>query len=174
MKMSQARFQAYKTVLKKARLTIQPNWIFTPAANSTLEQIIEPGLNQMFSGPGPHPDAIFVLNDGIALPALEALQKRHLKVPQDVAVIGMGDLPLTGHSAIGLSTMREPVEQMGREAAEVALQLIEDRSLGPIERVISCEELHAAAPRWGTAGSSAITEIPSHHDHGQAAMSHRP
>jgi LacI family transcriptional regulator len=149
MKMSQARFQAYKTVLKKARLPIQPNWIFTPAANSTLEQIIEPGLNQMFSGPGPHPDAIFVLNDGIALPALEALQKRHLKVPQDVAVIGMGDLPLTGHSAIGLSTMREPVEQMGREAAEVALQLIEDRSLGPIERVISCEELHARRTTLG-------------------------
>ena len=150
MKMSQARFEAYQAVLKKSKLPINPKWIFTPPSTSTLEQIIEPGLNQMFSGSGPHPDAIFVLNDGIALPALESLQRRNLRVPEDVAVIGMGDLPLTGHSAIGLSTMREPVEQMGREAAEVAMQLIEDPSLGPIQRVIPCEELHGRRTTLGS------------------------
>jgi LacI family transcriptional regulator len=149
MKMSQARFEAYLTVLKKQNLAINPKWIFTPPSTSTLEQIIEPGLNQMFSGAGPHPDALFVLNDGIALPALESLQRRGLKVPEDVAVIGMGDLPLTGHSAIGLSTMREPVEQMGREAAEVALKLIEEPQQDPIHRVLFCEELHGRRTTLG-------------------------
>ena len=142
MMMSQARYEAYRSALNKAKLEINPLWIFTPPSTSTIEQIVEPGLSQMFDGNGPHPDAIFVLNDGIALPALESLQRRGIRVPEDVAVIGMGDLPLTGHRAIGLSTMREPVEEMGREAVEVALKLIADPSLGPIERVLSCEELH--------------------------------
>jgi LacI family transcriptional regulator len=149
MKMSQARFEAFRRVLKKSKLPINPQWIFQPASSSTIEQIVEPGLNQMFSGSGPHPDSLFVLNDGIALPALESLARRGIRVPEDVAVVSMGDLPLTGHSAIGLSTMREPVEELGREAAEVALQLIAEPSLGPIQRVLSCEELHGRRTTLG-------------------------
>jgi LacI family transcriptional regulator len=149
MKMSEARFEAYRRVLKRAKLPINPQWIFQPPSTSTLEQILEPGLDQMFAGARPRPDALFVLNDGIALPALESLERRGIRVPEDVAVISMGDLPLTGHSAIGLSTMREPVEEMGRGAAEVALQLIAEPSLGPIQRVLACEELHARRTTLG-------------------------
>ena len=90
----------------------------------------------------PHPDSIFVLNDGLALPLLDGLCRRGISVPEDVALIGMGDLPLTGHSSMGLSTMREPVEEMG-EAAQTILKLIESPALGPIQRVISCVELKA-------------------------------
>ena len=149
MKMSEARFEAYRRVLKSADLPINPKWVFKPASTSTLEQIVEPGLAQMFDGSGPHPDALFVLNDGIALPMLESLQRRGIRVPEDVAVISMGDLPLTGHRAIGLSTMREPVEDLGRGAAEVALKLIADPKIGPVQRILSCEELHGRRTTLG-------------------------
>ena len=142
MEQSRARVAAYRSVLKRAGLTAEKSWVFLPQASSTIEQIVEPGLAQMFAPGRPHPDAIFVLNDGIALPALERLHRRRIAVPETVAVVSMGDLPLTGHSAVGLSTMREPVEQMGREAAELALQLIDDPAAGPIHRTIKCAELH--------------------------------
>jgi DNA-binding LacI/PurR family transcriptional regulator len=53
----------------------------------------------------------------------------------------MGDLPLTGHSGIGLSTVREPCEEMGREAAEAILKLIADPRKGPIQRALPLCEL---------------------------------
>ena len=45
-------------------------------------------------------------------------------MPEDVAVISMGDVPQAGLRAIGLSTMREPLQEMGRGAAEEALKLV--------------------------------------------------
>ena len=142
MKMSVERFIAYKRVLKKKKLAINSKWIFQPSSRSTIEQIVQPGLDQMFTGSGPHPDALFVLNDGIALPALQELERRGIRVPEDVAVIGMGDLPLTGYPAIGLSTLREPVEEMGQAAAEISMTLINQPRHDPIQRLLKCEELH--------------------------------
>ena len=142
MEMSRARVDAYREVVRQAGRPIDPDWVFLPPASSTLEQIVEGGLDRLFAPGRPHPDAIFALNDGIAMPMLESMARRGLRVPEDVAVVGMGDLPLAGHRAIGLSTMREPVEQMGREAAELAIRLIEDPKAGPIRRTIECAELH--------------------------------
>jgi LacI family transcriptional regulator len=142
MKMSVGRFIAYKKVLKKKKLPINSKWIFQPPSRSTIEEIVQPGLDQMFSGSGPHPDALFALNDGIALPLLQELERRGIRVPEDVAVVGMGDLPLTGYHAIGLSTLREPVEEMGQAAAEIAMKLINQPRHKPIQRLLKCEELH--------------------------------
>ena len=149
MQMSQERAAAYRAVLREAGLTAEPHWTFEPPASSTIEQIVEPGLDRMFAAGQAHPDALFVLNDGIALPTLESLFRRGIRVPADVAVVSMGDLPLTGHAAIGLSTLREPVEQMGREAAEMALRLIEDPAAGPLRHTIACAELHARRTTLG-------------------------
>jgi LacI family transcriptional regulator len=143
MEMSQARVAAYHAVLNEAGLPARPQWVFVPPASSAIEKIVDPGLDQMFARGRTPPDALFVLNDGIAMPTLESLYRRGVRVPDDLAVVSMGDLPLTGHVAVGLSTMREPVERMGREAAEVALRLIADPAAGPVHRTIDCAELHA-------------------------------
>ncbi len=150
MEKSQARLAAYRSVVAENGLASDPAWVFLPPAASTLEQIIGPGLDRMFAPGRPHPDALFVLNDGIAMPMLEGLELRGLKVPADVAVVSMGNLPLTGHAAVGLSTMREPVEEMGREAAKLALRLIEDPSAGPIRQTIEVAELHARRTTIGS------------------------
>ncbi|MGN6507427.1 MAG: LacI family DNA-binding transcriptional regulator [Tepidisphaeraceae bacterium] len=154
MKMSQARYKAYRAVLKEANLPINPEWISMPSSETAYQEIVESGLDKIFAGAGPKPDALFVLNDGTALPALESLRRRGLRVPEDVAVISMGDVPQAGLRAIGLSTMREPLQEMGRGAAEEALKLIANSS-HPIQRVLSCDELHARhttiGERWDTA-----------------------
>lgn len=141
MTMSQARFEAYRSVLKQARLPIDEKLISLPPSTASLGDIVESGLDQMFNGPGEKPDGLFVLNDGSALPALDSLRRRGIRVPGDVRVVSMGDVPLAGHSAIGLSTMREPLAEMGRVAAEEALKLIAGPKQTFIQRVIQSNEL---------------------------------
>jgi len=46
--------------------------------------------------------------------------------PKDVALVGMGDLPMTRHSAIGLSTIPQPVAEVAAMAARLLLDLMED------------------------------------------------
>lgn len=60
------------------------------------------------------PTAIFVSSDVQAAGALTALHEAGLRCPEDVAIIGFDDIELAGH--IGLSTMRQPLTEMGRLA----------------------------------------------------------
>ena len=134
MAMSRERFKAFTAAVKKAKLPLRPEWIWNPESGETH---VERGLDFLLNGPDPRPDALFVLNDGMGLYALESLRRRGVRVPQDLAIISMGDLRMAGHAAIGLSTMHEPLQEMGRVAAEVALKLVADPRQ-PIHEVIPC------------------------------------
>ena len=150
MAMSQARYDAYVRVLAEAGLPLEERWISMPSSERPLKEIVESGLDKLFAGDGPHPDGLYVLNDGTALPALESLRRRGIRTPDDVAVVSMGDVPLAGLNAVGLSTMREPLQEMGRAAAEAALTLIDDPET-PIHRSIHLDELHARRTTVGEA-----------------------
>jgi LacI family transcriptional regulator len=141
LKMSLARFEAYQEVLRETDLLLNRQWMISPPAQMKTSAILDLALKRMFAPGRAHPDAIFVLNDGLALPALEALAQRGIRVPDDVAVMGMGDLPLTGHQGISLSTVREPCEEMGHEAAETILKLIAHPKRAPIQRALTLCEL---------------------------------
>ena len=66
-------------------------------------------------------DMVKANNDGLAFCALTALRRFGLRVPEDVAVVGMGDLPRGDDTGAGLSSVREPCEEIGRLAAETLL-----------------------------------------------------
>ncbi|MBK7203907.1 LacI family DNA-binding transcriptional regulator [Candidatus Amarolinea dominans] len=78
---------------------------------------------RLFDLPSP-PDAIFAASDTQALGALKAARDRGLRVPHDVAIIGFDDLDLADY--IGLTTVRQPLEQSGRIAAELLLARLDD------------------------------------------------
>jgi DNA-binding LacI/PurR family transcriptional regulator len=72
----------------------------------------------------PDVDAVFAANDLMAIGALRALRDAGRRVPEDVAVVGFDDSPLSRVTDPPLSTVRQPVEDMGREMAEMLLRLI--------------------------------------------------
>ena len=73
----------------------------------------------------PHPPtAIFAGSDMQALGALQALRSRGLSVPGDVSVVGFDDIPLAALTAPPLTTVRQPLAEMGRVAAHMLVQLI--------------------------------------------------
>jgi DNA-binding LacI/PurR family transcriptional regulator len=84
------------------------------------------GLQAMRSLLAGHPDldAVFAANDLMAIGALRALRDAGRRVPEDVAVVGFDDSPLSRVTDPPLSTVRQPVEEMGREMAEMLLRLI--------------------------------------------------
>src|SRR4051794_13088596 len=69
-------------------------------------------------------DAVFAANDSMAVGALRALRDTGRTVPDDVAVVGFDDSPLSRVTEPLLSTVRQPVDGMGRAMAEMLLGLI--------------------------------------------------
>jgi LacI family transcriptional regulator len=72
--------------------------------------------------------AVFAANDDSAYGAMLALYRRGLRVPDDVSIVGFDDV---GHSAFSLpplTTVRQPLRELGREAANAIVALIGGRN----------------------------------------------
>ncbi|HEY1486817.1 MAG TPA: LacI family DNA-binding transcriptional regulator [Micromonosporaceae bacterium] len=66
-------------------------------------------------------DAIFAHNDLSAIGALQAIRESGLRVPDDIAVVGFDDVPSAAHTVPPLTTVRQPLRQMGATAAHMLL-----------------------------------------------------
>jgi DNA-binding LacI/PurR family transcriptional regulator len=75
----------------------------------------------------PDLDAVFCSSDLMASGAVRALLGRGRRVPADVAVVGFDDAPVARHTEPQLTTMHQPVEQMGRSMVELLVARIEGR-----------------------------------------------
>lgn len=126
--------------LKDQSVVIHPEWIVQYPFDFNIEQALEP-LNRLFAAGERHPNGLFVGNDGLALAVLERLDFMGIRVPEDVGVVSLGNLPMTGHSRIGLTTVAEPVRELGKCACAVAQLLIGHPEKAPVHEVISTSEL---------------------------------
>ncbi|GAA3202027.1 LacI family DNA-binding transcriptional regulator [Dactylosporangium siamense] len=68
------------------------------------------------------PTAVFCANDLVALGVLQEMTMRGVRVPQDVAIVGYDDIDFAAASAVPLSSMRQPREQLGRAATQLLLE----------------------------------------------------
>ena len=71
-----------------------------------------------------HPTAVCCTNDVIAMALMDRLERDGVLVPAAISVVGFDDIPLAAHRRIDLTTVRQPAEEMGRMAAEMALSAI--------------------------------------------------
>jgi LacI family transcriptional regulator len=85
-------------------------------------------------------DAIFCANDRTARGALEVLDARGIRVPDDVALAGFDDLDFAARLDPPLTTIRQGVDLQGAEAARTLIRLLKDPSGGP-RRVLMPAEL---------------------------------
>jgi DNA-binding LacI/PurR family transcriptional regulator len=83
----------------------------------------------------PEVDAVFAASDLMAMGALGALTAAGRSVPGDVAVVGFDDSPMAAASHPPLSSVRQPIEEMGREMARLLLHGMRNLE-GPPRRVI--------------------------------------
>jgi DNA-binding LacI/PurR family transcriptional regulator len=84
----------------------------------------------------PRPTAILAMSDRLAAGALQAAAQVGLSVPRDLSVVGFDDAPLAAQLVPPLTTVRQPLTEKGRLAAELLFRPRErDRWVLPVELV---------------------------------------
>ncbi|MEU3340192.1 LacI family DNA-binding transcriptional regulator [Streptomyces sp. NPDC006668] len=119
---SRARLDGYRAALEGAGVALDETLVvpgdFHPESGFR-------GCNTLLDLPEP-PTAVFAASDQMALGAIEALRRRGLRVPDDMSVVGFDDLPEVRWSAPPLTTVRQPLADMGKLAVRTALRLTRD------------------------------------------------
>lgn len=87
----------------------------------------------------PDLDGVFVASDLMATGALKVLGASGRRVPADVSVVGYDDSILAPTANPPLTSVRQPLEEMGRLMVEVLLQLLADPAAGPIQRILPAQ-----------------------------------
>jgi LacI family transcriptional regulator len=112
---------------------------FVEASFGRAEVVLEPGAYQMERGfeatvralsRDPRPTALFCANDLIAQSALQAAAELGISVPQELSIIGFDDYSFAASTSPPLTTIRQPLRQIGSLAAERLLESVQDASLG--------------------------------------------
>jgi len=122
---SRARLDGYRAGLEAAGLEVD-------------DQLVQPGdfyhesgfacANALLDLPEP-PTAIFAASDQMAFGVYESVRRRGLRVPDDVSVVGFDDLPEVRWSSPPLTTVRQPLAEMGVLAARTLLRIAAGETL---------------------------------------------
>ena len=96
------------------------------------------GLQELL-GNEERPDAIFCVNDPVALGAIQRLGAEGMQVPRDMAVVGAADLQFSSLFKVPLTTMHQPAKELGVRSTQVLLQLIKGSK--KVHRVVLQAEL---------------------------------
>lgn len=91
----------------------------------------ESGYNQMnkFLALEDPPTAIFAANDSMAMGAIKAVKDQNMKVPEDVAVVGFDNIQFSKIFEPALTTIAQPLMEMGKRSMELLLKQIKGESL---------------------------------------------
>lgn len=87
----------------------------------------------------PDVDAVFAASDLMGAAAIRVLQQARKRVPEDVAVIGFDDSPTAYATRPQLSSVRQPIEALGREAVNLLIRQLQDPSEAPRQVVFTTE-----------------------------------
>jgi len=88
------------------------------------------------------PDAIFAVNDQSAFGAMFAIKAKNLRIPEDIAIIGFTDEPLTELVEPSLSSVAQPVFAIGKNAVELFLEQVNklrEPGANKVRRVLKTE-----------------------------------
>ncbi|PLW76079.1 LacI family DNA-binding transcriptional regulator [Cohaesibacter celericrescens] len=83
------------------------------------------------------PTAIFASNDMGAFGAMTAIRENGLRIPQDISIVGFDDVPLAHQTHPPLTTVHQPLQEMGRAAVNMLIPLILGLDLPSRQTVLS-------------------------------------
>jgi LacI family transcriptional regulator len=119
------RMEGYRQALAVAGLAVRPEWIVS--IGSSGDDRGAPGgyeAARALLGLTPRPDGIFCFNDPIALGAMRAILDVGLRIPEDIAVVGCGNVLYSDFLRVPLTSVDQDSAAIGRLAAELALSLV--------------------------------------------------
>jgi len=89
----------------------------------------------------PRPDAIFCHNDPIAIGAMNVILDAGLRIPEDIALVGVDDIDAAALVRPALSTVRVPAEEIGRAAGDLLLRRLSEGVVASRQHILVHHEL---------------------------------
>jgi LacI family transcriptional regulator len=129
---AQRREEGYREAMRAHDLPVRPEWVLQAG-------FLEAGgyeAAKRLLAVEPRIDAIFAANDPTAIGAMKAIWEAGLRVPQDIAIVGAGDVAHGDLLRVPLTTVGWSKEELGKRAAELILDQIGPHPDGPFRRIV--------------------------------------
>ena len=121
------RLRGYREALDSEGLACDPDLTVTCDLHSGRPDLLgHSAMRRLLERPQ-HPDAVFCYSDLLAVGAVRAAREMGRRVPEDIAVIGCGNLPLSAYLEVPLSSIDQGTAELGDYASRLALALIENK-----------------------------------------------
>lgn len=133
LKVYQNRLEGYKAALEKHGIHFREDFVL----NSRLMERDGISLSKKVLGLSEKIDGIFSANDVAAISAMQSLKKKGIRIPEDIAIIGFSNEPISSVMDPSLSTMDQSGSKMGKLAATLLLKQIKNKaSVKEVETII--------------------------------------
>ena len=129
------RLEGYRDALRAAGHTLDPS---LEAAGEYRALTAAEAMRALLETPRDL-DAVFAASDSMAITAMQAIMDAGRRVPDDIAVMGFDDLPTGRETQPTLSTVRQPIEAMGREMVRLLQQQINEPGTAASQVVFATE-----------------------------------
>jgi DNA-binding LacI/PurR family transcriptional regulator len=139
------RKKAYQDALKRHHLPLRDEYV-VEARGFMPEHGIEP-IKKLLNLKE-RPDAVFVINDGVAMGAMSVIKDAGIQIPGEISIIGFDDDPHSSYFKPSLTTVWQPTYEMGMLSARILMKRIQSKGVIPGLRA---ETLH---PELVVRGSS--------------------
>lgn len=125
LRLYRKRLAGYRRAMEEQGLTVDPNLIWTGVEDG-LEKAYRCTLEHLRAG---HiPEAVFAQSDPLAFDTVRAIRSEGLRVPEDISVLGYDDVAFAASFSPPLTTVRQPLHQMGEAAARRLIAMIEGKT----------------------------------------------
>jgi LacI family transcriptional regulator len=121
------RVEGYKQAMAEARLKVIDGYIITERKGDVdTKQRGADAMRELLSL-NPRPDGVFCFNDPLAMGAMNFAIDQGIRIPEDIAVIGCGNLHYDDSLRVPLSSIDQHSRQIGEEAARIALGILNSK-----------------------------------------------
>jgi len=114
------RFEGYRRALRECNLDVDDKLVFQ--AGRTIEDGAKATLQML--NEGEVPTAIQCVNDMVAVGAVETLLQQGFRVPENISVAGFGNILMSQHFRVPLTTIRQPKFHLGQAAMDLLVQIL--------------------------------------------------
>lgn len=132
MALAEQRFKGYIECLKKYNILEDQSLIIN--TNFKVESAIKP-TEQLLALAEP-PDAIFGVNDQVAIGAMKVIRDRGLRIPEDIAIAGFDDSPISAYISPSLTSVGRPGRQIGLEAGRIFMDSLKQEPSEKYEHIV--------------------------------------
>lgn len=135
------RLEGYKRALTQNDLKVVDDYIIAePKGDVETKQLGAEAMRQLLSLK-PRPDGVFCFNDPMAMGAMNYALDQGVRIPEDIAVIGCGNLHYDDALSVPLSSINQHSRRIGQEAARIALGILNSKIPAKPESVVLQPEL---------------------------------